>query len=147
MKIRTHEENVSACLEAADIVKYHSSLPNFDKDEIRKIKAYIRFHAYNVQKSEHYEQRCLQKNIPNISLCNIMKYSKCFEYKMDRNNKLFRLAIRIKGFRGEDYIFIIQPEIKVVDNYHTLFVKFITAYGNRSEDKHFTLNKDVYSVI
>ena len=144
MKIRTHEENLVG-LYGADIIRHHITMPHFDVDEIRKTKAYIRFHASEIKISEHFTERCSQKHIPAISLRRILKFGKCFEYKMDKNNKLFRLAIRVEDFKGlHDYIFVLQPEFEFVDGIRVLVVKFITAYTNNPNDEHSTLDKSNY---
>lgn len=139
MNFRTKMEN--AKVRPEDVLKYHVEVSReFDEAEINKVKAYLRFATKKVIMTQHHANRQIRKRIPNIPFWKFMKMGKCFEYKMV-DGSLYRLAIRLEGNAGEDYISVFQPQY---NNDNELEVVVITCYANKKDDQHFTLRSNEY---
>jgi len=62
-----------------------------------------------------------------------LDYKSIFEYYTNDNDKIIKSCYRIKYNNGIDIILILNDDKSI-----------ITIYLNTAEDKHFTLNKELY---
>ena len=137
--------NAKKLIPESDIVKHHIELSGFDNIDIMKMKTYLMLNIADISWTEHFRDRCDEKHIPFVQTWKVLKFGKCFEYK-EVDGELYRLAIRVSipHYYYEDCIFVIQPEI---NEDGTVNIKYITAYKNKKEDTHVTLNAKRYTVI
>ena len=137
MKIMTRKMNEN------DKVKRYHVKQGLDIDEIRKVKAYIRFNTKLVTISDHANyKRQLKKMAYMIDINTIFKKGECFEIKMI-NNKLWRLSIRLYGNK-KDYIYVLEP---LLYDKECILLNIVSVYTNRKTDNHSTLDLSKYDSI
>ena len=124
------------------ITKYHITQHSFDQNEINKIIACI-YHSYTYVTITNHCYTEIRQDYNSMCIDNlnaVLKYGKCFEYKMIDNRRLYRLAIKMyhKYF---DIIYIIEP------TYYKggIYLKLITCYTNAKNDRHSTLDIKNYA--
>lgn len=127
---------------ANDVVKkYHISQPEFDLDDVYKVKSLIRRHTSKIISTEHFKTMQHERNIKLLPIYTIMKYGRVFEIKTIRG-MLYRMAIRIKYHNNKDIIYVIEPRFIEANNVE---VRFISCYKNNRNDEHSTLNMKEYN--
>lgn len=133
-------------LDESDVNKYHVDIVGFQQDGISRFVDFLRTHIGRVGKSQHTRVRCKERDIPLISVERILRSGKVFEYKTcKKTNALWRLAVRVNGKFGYDYIYVLAP---IYDTSRNAFnVNYVTAYKNRRGDKHASLKEHKYAQV
>lgn len=133
-------------LDESDVNKYHVDIVGFQQDGISRFVDFLRTHIGRVGKSQHTRVRCKERDIPLISVERILRSGKVFEYKTcKKTNALWRLAVRVNGKFGYDYIYVLAP---IYDASRNAFnVNYVTAYKNRRGDKHSSLKEHKYAHV
>lgn len=133
-------------LDESDVNKYHVDIVGFQQDGISRFVDFLRTHIGRVGKSQHTKSRCKERDIPLISVERILRSGKVFEYKTcKKTNALWRLAVRVNGKHGYDYIYVLAPIYDVSRN--AFNVNYVTAYKNRRGDKHSSLKEHKYAQV
>lgn len=129
-----------------DVNRYHVDIAGFKQEGIRRFVDFLRTHIGRVRKSQHTKSRCKERDIPLISVERILRSGKVFEYKTcKKTNALWRLAVRVNGKHGYDYIYVLAP---IYDASRNAFnVNYVTAYKNRRGDKHASLKEHKYAQV
>lgn len=133
-------------LNESDVNKYHIDVVGFKREGISKFVDFLRTHIGRVGKSQHTKSRCKERDIPLISVERILRSGKVFEYKTyKKTNALWRLAVRVNGKFGYDYIYVLAP---IYDVYRNVFnINYVTVYKNRRGDKHASLKEHKYAQV
>ena len=150
LKINCESEFSFTCefekLNENDVNRYHIDIEGFKKDGIMKFVDFLLTHIGRVGKSPHTKSRCKERDIPMIAVEEILRSGKVFEYKTyKKTNALWRLAVRVNGKHGYDYIYVLAPIYDVSRG--TFNVNYVTAYKNRRGDKHSSLNEHKYAHV
>lgn len=94
-------------------VKYQCiTSPRFDIDEVRRVKAMLRFKLKNVAVEQS------QENMEIHDIHTMMKYGRCTEIGTF-NGALYRMIVRVPG-KVNDNVYIIHPIYKEGDIYLTI---------------------------
>ena len=133
-------------LNESDVNRYHIDIAGFKQEGIKKFVDFLRTHIGRVGKSQHTKSRCKERDIPLISVDRGWRRINIFEYKTcKKTNALWRLAVRVNGKFGYDYIYVLAP---IYDASRNAFnVNYVTAYKNRRGDKHSSLKEHKYAQV
>ena len=124
-----------------DVVdRVHIVQPAFNIDDVQKVKSFINRNCSDPILSKHFIKKKTEKHIPLPSIHMILKYGRIFELKLIRG-MLYRFAIRFDDKFGSSIIYVLEPKFVSTSE---IKLTLITAYKNKANDIHDTLNLENY---